>query len=527
MDQNIQSLIEGINKNPDFVFIRNLLRRLPKARVYLVGGAVRDALQGKESEDFDFVVTGCFRRDLEKFLAKFGKVSDVDSRTFGVFKFRPHGYQGREDIDIALPRKERQTGPGYKDFKIETSSDLKIEDDLARRDFTVNAIALKIENLKFKIKNYELIDPFSGVNDLKKKIIRAVGNPEERFLEDPSRILRCFRLACQMNFKIEEKTLKAAEKLVPEIKKTFIDNSGRERTRVANEIIAEEFLKGFDGAPVRLIGLYDKAGILDLILPELLTLKGVAQPRQFHSEGDVWEHTILTLRNLKSEADINVKLAGLFHDIGKPDTQTMPKDKTDRIRFNEHDERGTEIFEKICKRLKLSSPFSKKNPLYINKKEVSWLIKNHMICVGKNPEKMRPGTIEKYFFKNRIWGKHLLELSKADISATILSSGESDFSRFNILKKKTKEVGEILKREAQAKKLERKLPQILDGHEIQRVFQIKKGPLVGRVKDLIRYLQLKEELETRKDILKIKKQILKTCQRTKTTEEAEDYFKNF
>ena len=516
MNKNIQSLINSINKNPCFIFIKKLVKDLPTAEIYLVGGSVRDALLGQKNKDFDFIVTGIEKEKLEEFLKKCGQVKEVDSRSFGVFKFKPKGHKG-EILDVALPRKERRIGPGYKDFKIETSAKLGINDDLSRRDFTINAIALNF-------KNGNLIDKFNGLSDLKKGIIQAVGKPQERFLEDPSRILRAIRFACQLDFDIEEGTLKAAIKLSQEITKKFRYQSKKEKTRVSSEIIAIEFVKGFNKNPVRLIKLYNEIGILKLILPEVLRLKGVQQPENFHSEGDVWNHTMLSLKKLNSEVNINVKLAVLFHDIGKPNTQTLPVSRGDRIRFHEHDERGAEIFADITDRLKLSSSFPKDSPLYVNKKEIFWLIKNHMICVN-NPQKMRPGTIEKYFFKNKIWGKHLLELSYADISATITARGRPDFSSYDLLKKKIAEVEKILKERIKEKRLAQKFPQLLDGYEVQKIFNLKPGPMIGRIKDLARYLQLENLIKTKKDILKNKEKFLEACQNTKTTDKAEDYIK--
>lgn len=524
MEIQIQKLIEGIDENPDFIFIKNLIDKKPEAEVFLVGGAVRDALLGKDIKDYDFVVTGIKKKDLEVFLKNYGEVKDVDSRSFGVFKFMPKGYQG-EPIDVALPRKERQTGLGYKDFKIESSAKLGIDDDLARRDLTINAIAINL-------KNGLLVDKFDGLKDIKEGIIRAVGNPEERFAEDPSRILRAIRLACQMNFQIEPKTFKAAEKLAPEITKKFKDKENHEKSRVASETFAAEFLKGLAKDPVRLIELYGQTGVLAQILPELSTLKGVEQPAQFHSEGDVWEHTILTLKNLRLDADINLKLAALFHDIGKPPTQKTPeKHGTDRIRFHEHAEVGADIFKKIFDRLKLSAPFAKNNSsFYASRKEITWLIKNHMICTGTRPEQMRCGTIEKYFFDKRgertRRGKHLLELSKADISATILPTGESDFTSLNSLSKRVDEVEDILKKQAGEEKLAKKVPLILDGHGVQKVFKIKPSSQVGRIRDLIRYLQLEEEFKTIKDVEHNKEIILKSFKDSRGTEEAvRQYFK--
>jgi len=521
-EEQIKNLVESIEKDSSFAFLYQLTKEHPQAEVFLVGGIVRDILLGKENKDYDFLISGIKKNKLEQFLRKFGEVADIESRTFGVFKFKPHNWMG-EFMDIALPREEKQIGLGYKDFDIKTSARLSTQDDLSRRDFTINAIAIKVIGPHFK-EEFKLVDPFNGREDLKKGIIRAVGNPEKRFKEDPSRILRAVRFACQLGFQIEEKTFQAAQRLVSEIVRTFVDEDGEEKTRVSPEIIASEFLKGFDANPTKLLKLYDELGVLPLILPEVSALKGVEQPQEFHSEGDVWQHTLLVLNNLNPNTNINVKLAALFHDIGKPETQTLPRDKNDRIRFNEHDIKGAEIFCRIFDRLKLSSPFAKNHYLYPDKKEIFWLIKNHMFCVTKNPEAIRPSTIENYFLKKPQWGEDLLELSYADISATILSSGKPDFSTFEKLKQRIDEVRDFLEKEKEKEKLNQKNPPICNGREIMEIFNLAPGPLVGLIKETIRDLQLSRIINNKEDLIKNKEKILKSCQQASTVEEAIENF---
>src|SRR3989338_7107095 len=159
--ENWQKQLQSWSKMP---FIKGLSRRYPKAEIFLVGGAVRDLMLNRPTTDFDFVLRHVSKNDLQKFLAKHGKVNLVGKR-FGVFKFRPKGWAG-EEIDIALPRTEHSlnfTG-AYRDFKIQSNAKLKIEDDLSRRDFTINAMAIKISQISnLKSQNY-LVDPFGGLN---------------------------------------------------------------------------------------------------------------------------------------------------------------------------------------------------------------------------------------------------------------------------------------------------------------------------------------------------------------------------
>ncbi len=255
----------------------------------MVGGAVRDAILGRPTKDYDFVVRGVSKAELQKFLASQGKVNLVGKR-FGVFKFRPKGWVG-EEIDIALPRTEHSIGltGAYRDFKINSNASLKIEDDLSRRDFTINAMAFRLAPTSYKlIPTSYLIDPFNGLNDLRKGIIRTVGNPDTRFREDYSRMLRAIRFACQLDFEIETKTWKSVIKNIINLNKKI----GGERV-VPPEVIAKELVKAVSHNPVWAIELLDKSGAVKQLFPELLRSKKCPQPKKFHNEGDCWTHTIL------------------------------------------------------------------------------------------------------------------------------------------------------------------------------------------------------------------------------------------
>lgn len=516
-----------------FNFIDKIHKQYPKATVFLVGGAVRDILAENSkfktlnpkqaqnhqitkspnnipAEDLDFVVEGISRDELEKFLEKNGTVKDVESRAFGVFVFVPKKLKSYnlqpESFDIALPRDEHWIGGGYKDIEVKTEG-LTLKDDLSRRDFTINAMAIDLQT-------YKLIDLFGGQKDLENKIISTVGRPEERFQEDPSRILRGIRFAIQLDFKIEKKTFAAMKEMIGEIRRPIDSSSAtqndnhlsslRERRRpkdltkyrVSEEVIAKEFLKAFAKNPVRTLKIYDKVGLLKLLLPEVKKMQGVEQPKNFHSEGDVYEHTLLALKKLKT-ANINLKLATLFHDIGKPVTFTPPKDKNDRIHFNEHDEKGAEIAKKIIERLRLTS-MSPDSGLHADEEIVLWLVSKHMILVTAKPEEMRLTTFEKYFFREDGAGDDLLRLSWADISATVPPSGKPDFLIYNAFVKKIEEVRSAV----HAAKKERTLPPpLISGNEVMKVLKIKSGPEVGKVLAQIRERQLAGKLKNKKEAL--------------------------
>lgn len=254
-----RSLVLILDRVPDFAFAHALTREFPKCGVYLVGGCVRDAMLKMPIKDFDFMVTGVPMKALAAFLAQRGKI-DLVGKRFGVLKFRP---SGTADIyDIALPRTERAgMSGGYRDFSVQSDPNLPLKSDLARRDFTVNAMA-------WDVRDGKLLDPFGGEKDLRRKIIRAVGVPEARFREDHSRMLRALRFAVVLGFKIEPKTWKA---LVRSIRRVNDEVAG-ERT-VPYEVAAREFMKAFSVDPVRTLKLWRESGALSALLPELVAVK--------------------------------------------------------------------------------------------------------------------------------------------------------------------------------------------------------------------------------------------------------------
>ncbi len=294
-------------KTNSLFFIDKFLNEFPKAELYLVGGAVRDLLLKRKNKelDFDFVIRNLNKKSIENFLAKNGKVQLV-GKNFGVYKFMPKNIS-TPFIDIALPRKEatkkKQSG-GYKDFNVMTDATLSITDDLSRRDFTINAMA-------FNIKTNELIDPFKGTRDLKKKLIRAVGNPSDRFKEDYSRMLRALRFACELNFEIEKKTFLAIKKNIASInKKRRVNN--KLQFIVPREIVGAELAKMIYANPQKTFELLQETKILDLLFTNLRT-----SPRNTKMLGNIKNHRvslfiILLLKDLtQKDFEKTVKLTGL------------------------------------------------------------------------------------------------------------------------------------------------------------------------------------------------------------------------
>lgn len=260
-------------------------------RLYLVGGAVRDSLLGKTTHDEDYCVTGITS---EKFQEIFPE-THIRGKAFSVFDI-----EGKE---FALARKESKIGTGHKEFEIKADPKISIEQDLARRDITINAIAKDVLT-------GEIIDPFNGQEDLKNKVIRAT---TKHFKEDPLRVYRVARFAAQLGFEVELETIKQMEELKGEL-----NTLSRERvfTELSKALNTEK--------PSIFFNILRKANVLDIHFKEIKDLIGVEQPVKYHPEGDAYNHTMLVLdmaadltKNFETNRKLEIRFAALVHDLGK------------------------------------------------------------------------------------------------------------------------------------------------------------------------------------------------------------------
>lgn len=330
---------QSISNQADFSFTSKLLKQFPQTELYLVGGAVRDIILEKPTKDFDFVVAGVEAKELEKFLAQNGQVNLV-GKSFGVFKFTPKtGSQIKsrmtfEPFDIALPRTEHAgMSGGYKDFAVQSNKDLEIEDDLSRRDFTINALA-------WDLKNQKLIDEFEGLKDIKNKNIKAIGNPETRFQEDYTRMLRAIRFSCQLDFEIDKTTLAVIKKKAKKILEITSERINEEFTKIIMSDNAEPGIR-----------LMQEIGLLKSLIPELEAGVGVSQNKAHIYE--VFDHSVRALGvAAKNKYKLEIRLGALFHDIGKPTTKEI---KDGEATFYNHDQEGAKITKQILKRLNYSN----------------------------------------------------------------------------------------------------------------------------------------------------------------------------
>ena len=306
---------------------RELFARVKEAggKAYLVGGAVRDRLMGRAVHDRDYVVCGL---SPEVFHALFPGARLV-GRSFPVFLLEVDG----QLCETAFARRERKNGSGYKGFEVCCAPDITIEEDLYRRDTTVNSMALGADGC--------LVDPYGGARDIKLRLIRATS---EHFCEDPLRALRAARQAAQLDFSIEAATLAMMGRCAAELR-----DEPRERK------FAE--LEKALGAPRP--SCYFRsllaAGLLEQEIPWLYRLIGQSQPPEYHPEGDAFEHTMLVLDRAAAMTErAEVRFAALMHDIGKGETpaETLPH-------HYGHEERGGALMKDISETLGLPRLWSR------------------------------------------------------------------------------------------------------------------------------------------------------------------------
>ncbi len=289
-------------------------------QVYLVGGAVRDRLLGREVKERDWVVVGATPEELER--AGYLPVG----RDFPVF-LHP---QTREEH--ALARLERKTGPGYRGFSTEFSPDVTLEDDLRRRDLTINAMAEDASG--------SIIDPHGGQRDIEARLLRHVS---EAFVEDPVRILRVARFAARyapLGFSVAGETLALMRRMV---------ESGEADALVAERVWAETEKALAEPRPDVFISVLRDCGALKVIYPELDALFGVPQPEKWHPEIDTGVHQLMALREaVKLGGGVAVRFAVLMHDLGKGST---PADKLPS--HPGHEDAGVALVERLAARLRV------------------------------------------------------------------------------------------------------------------------------------------------------------------------------
>lgn len=424
------------------------VRRLHEAgfTTYFAGGCVRDMIMGLESDDYD-VATDARPEDV---IALFPRTIEVGAQ-FGVVVVMEDGHQ----IEVATFRSDNAYVDGRHPESVTFSSP---EEDARRRDFTING-------LFYDPVTREILDFVGGRKDIEAGVVRAIGDPRERFGEDHLRLVRAIRFAARFGFEIEAETLKAVRELAPLI------------TKVSAERICAELEKMLvDRSRAHAVRMLDECGLLEQMLPEVCRMKDVPQPEQYHPEGDVFTHTLRSLEYL-DRPDFVTALATLLHDVGKPPVYERDGD---RITFYKHEIEGERIAKRICDRLRMSRR---------DIETVAWLVRKHMIF--KDARHMREGKLKRLFAEDAY--EELVELSRADALASTNDLSDYEYCRA---------------RREQMSEEEIKPAPLLRGKDLIGM-GLKPGPLFGSLLDAVYEEQLEGTLRSREDALEYVKNLLR------------------
>jgi len=444
-----------------FAYIRAIIEA--GAQVFEVGGTVRDRFLGHPGKDRDYLVRNLTINQLTSVLKPFGKVAVV-GQMFGVVKFTPHQHP-EQTIDLSLPRRERSTGIGHRDFDVDFDPQLPVEADLGRRDFTINAMALNVQT-------EELIDPFSGKKDLNEKILRQVF--PNAFEEDPLRLLRAIQFAARFGLTIEKETWNSMKRRAELIK------------TVSAERITEEMRKLFLAHnPSQGFHLMIECGLLRHILPEVEAIKGIEQDKQ--PGEDVYDHTMRALdaargdHAIQNRGNLELMFAVLLHDIGKAVTSRY-HEPSKRIVFFGHQIASAKMARRILKRLKIET-------IGIDPKNVTRLIENHMFET-------------KAFFSDKAIRRFINKVGKDHIFMLIdLRLADNRGGKHPQGIKGVEKLRQRIHEEIAKKPPFGPSDLAIDGHDIMTA-GIPQGPMVGAVlKQLVEFVLDDPKLNTREQLL--------------------------
>lgn len=429
-------------------FVEQIIKKFEKEgfEIYVVGGAVRDLLTDKEVYDWDFTTNATPEEMLKIFPDafydnKFGTVGIADESS-------------KNPYEITTFRKEYGYSDTRRPDKVEWGKSL--EEDLSRRDFTINAMALG---------NKGIIDLYDGQKDLKDKVIRTVGDPNERFSEDALRMMRAIRIASELGFTIEDKTFVGIQKNA-----TLINKIAKER--VKDELF--KILKSpnpYDG-----IFLLRESGLLAEILPELEKTFGVEQKSpQRHHKYDVGTHLLYSLKECRSKDPV-VRFATLLHDIGKP--QTYKKLSTGVITFYNHEMVGTKIVSNIADRLKLSKK---------EKEKLVTLVRWHQFSVTE----MQTDSAIRRFVKN-VGLENIQDMLDLRVADRLGSGARETSWRLEDFKKR---IEEVQKEPFSVKDLK------IDGNDVMKELNLKPGPKIGEILEKLFNEVVEKKVENKKGVL--------------------------
>ncbi len=411
--------------------------------VFIVGGYVRDILLERKRNEIDFLVVGDGPEFAKNLAEKLGVENINIFKNFGTAHFN---YQGI-DFEFVGARKESYTSNSRNPIV----TDGTFIDDINRRDFTINTLAVSLNKSNFG----DLIDTFGGVEDIKNKIIKTPLNPNETFNDDPLRILRAFRFASQLNFDVDPKILDAAKNLAERLK------------IVSQERITDELLKILKSEKPSIgLKLMQNTKIMHVVFPEIANLAGVDQRKDFHHK-DVFLHTCMVVDNIsKKTNNVWLRFAALVHDIAKPQTKRFNEEVG--WTFHGHEEIGARMMKRIFKIMKL--PFSQLN--YVEK-----LIRLHLRPIALVSENVTDSAIRRLSANA---GEHLddlITLCRADITSKNPEKVSKYLNNYDIVMQRVKDV--------QEKDNLRAFQSPVRGKEIMEICNLKPSKTVGDIKTAI------------------------------------------
>ena len=410
---------------------------------YVVGGFIRDLILKKKVEDIDFLIVG----DVMKYAQTFANVLEINDivvfKTFGTAHFNHQGL----NFEFVAARKESYRKSSRKPLVSEGT----FYEDISRRDFTINTLAVSILKDSFG----EVIDHFKGIEDIEKKLIRTPLDPKITFDDDPLRILRAFRFASQLNFIVDDSIMKAAEDL-------------RDRLEiVSQERKTDEFLKILK-SPKPSVGLklLQASKVMEVIFPEVSQMIGVEQREEYHHK-DVFYHTLEVVDNIsKKTDDVWLRLAALVHDIAKPKTKKFIEGTG--WTFHGHEEFGARMMKAIFRRMKL--PMNKLD--YMEK-----LVRLHLRPIALVSDDVTDSAIRRLIVAADEDLEDLISLCRADITSKNPEKVERYLQNYEIVMKKVLEVKEKDKLRA--------FQSPVDGDVIMQVCNLKPSKKVGEIKTAI------------------------------------------
>ena len=414
-----------------------------KAEVYAVGGVVRDKLLGRDCKDIDFVIVGDGPSFAKAVAKKLQTKQPTIYQKFGTALVVYQDY----NLEFVGARKESYRSNSRKP----TVTPADLSTDLARRDFTINALAIGLNKNNFG----EIIDHFNGQLDIRKKIIRTPLDPVVTFEDDPLRILRAIRFATQLDFTIEPET------------KTGIGKTFKRLDIISPERITEEFLKILL-APRPSIGFFlmEETGVLNVVFPEFVALKGIEQIEGHHHK-DVFRHTLKVVDNVAAVSqDINLRYTALVHDIAKPRTKEFVKGKG--WTFHNHEEVGARMLPGIGRRLRLPNEMTQ----YAQK-----LTRLHLRPISLTLEEVTDSAYRRLLVQAGEHLEDLLCLCRADITSQNPKRVQKHLANFDFVVNRLQEV--------EGKDQMRAFQSPVRGEEIMRVCNLKPGPQIGKLKKMI------------------------------------------